>query len=144
RQLRGLAREAPEFVPAWVSAGERYAQAGRAAAARRAWVRGVRRRPAAVLLERIAAHDAAAGQPKRTARLLRALLRRHPGGPALALRLARHLLAHGDLDGAAAVLDGLPETADPTAQALRAELARARGGVRRAADGFARALAADP
>jgi thioredoxin-like negative regulator of GroEL len=143
RQLRGLAREAPDFVPAWVSAGERYAQAGRAAAARRAWVRGVRRRPAAVLLERIAAHDAAAGQPKRTARLLRALLRRHPGDPALALRLARHLLAHGDLDGAAAVLDGLPETADPTAQALRAELARARGDVRSAADGFARALGPD-
>src|SRR4029450_1424830 len=47
RQLRGLAREAPEFVPAWVSAGERYARAGGAAAARRAWGRGGRRGPAA-------------------------------------------------------------------------------------------------
>src|SRR5262249_59540832 len=30
RRLHGLAREAPEFVPAWVSAGDRYARAGRA------------------------------------------------------------------------------------------------------------------
>src|SRR5262249_6565101 len=92
RQLRGLAREAPALVPAWVSAGERYARAGRAAAARRVWVRGLRRRPAAVLLERIAAHDDAAGQPKRTVRLLRALVRRHPDDVSLALRLARHQL----------------------------------------------------
>jgi tetratricopeptide (TPR) repeat protein len=143
RQLRGLAREAPEFVPAWVSTGERYARAGRAAAARRAWVRGVRRRPAAVLLEHIAAHDDAAGQPKRTARLLRALVRRHPGEATLALRLARHQLEHGDPDAAAAVLDGLPGATDPAALALRAEVARARGDAQGAADGFARALGRD-
>jgi HemY protein len=143
RQLRGLAREAPEFIPAWVSAGERYARAGSTSAARRTWVRGVRRRPAAVLLERIAAHDAAAGQPKRTTRLFRTLVRRHPADAGLALRLARHLLTQGDQDGAAAVLDGLPEPSPRTAHALRAELARARGDVHGAADAFARALAPD-
>ncbi len=143
RQLRGLAREAPDFVPAWVSAGDRYARAGRPAAARRTWVRGVRRRPAAVLLERIAAHDDAAGQPKRTARLLRALVRRHPADAALALRLAVHLLTHDDQDGAAAVLDGLPDATSPTAHAVRAELARVRGDAQAAAEGFARALGPD-
>jgi uncharacterized integral membrane protein len=98
RQLRGLAREAPDFIPAWVGAGDRYAQAGRSFAARRAWVRGLRRRAAAVLLDRIEAHDAAAGQPQRTTRLLRTLVRRHPADVGLALRLARHLLARGEQD----------------------------------------------
>src|SRR5262249_11177974 len=127
------------FIPAWVAAGERYARAGRAVAARRAWVRCVRRRPAAVLLARIEAHDAASGRPKRTTRLLRGLLRRHPSDTGLALRLARHLLVQGDLDGAAAVLDGLPGSADT----LRAELARTRGDANGAADAFARALGPD-
>lgn len=143
RQLRGLARETPDFVPAWVSAGERYARAGRASVARRVWRRGLRRRPAAVLLERIASHDAAAGQPQRTARLLRALLRRTPDDVGLSLRLARHLLAQGDQDGAGAVLDGLPDTALPAGDIMRAELARARGDVRAAADTFARAFGPD-
>jgi thioredoxin-like negative regulator of GroEL len=140
RQLRALAREAPEFIPAWVSAGDRYAQAGRAFVARRSWVRGLRRRTAAALLDRIAAHDAAAGQPRRTTRLLRSLVRRHPTDVGLALRLARHLIACGDLDGAAAVLDGLPDAPAAMTDALRAELARARGDTRAAADAFARAL----
>ena len=130
RHLRGLAREAPDFIPAWVAAGERYAQAGRAAAARRTWVRGLRRRAAAVLLDRIEAQDAAAGQPQRTARLLRGLLPRHPAEPAVALRLARHLIARGELDEAARVLDGAPEAAAPLADGLRGELARARGDAR--------------
>jgi thioredoxin-like negative regulator of GroEL len=143
RQLRGLAREAPQFIPAWVAAGERYARAGRAFVARRTWVRGLRRRPAAVLLAHIESHDAAAGQPKRTARLLRALLRRHPTDTALALRLARHLLAQGDADGAAAVLDGLPQPSPLHAVTLRAELARTRGDARGAADAFACALGPD-
>ena len=84
RQLRGLAREAPDFLPAWVSAGDRYAQAGRAFVARRTWLRGLRRRPAAALVDRITAHDGAAGQPQRTTRLLRSLMRRHPDAPAVA------------------------------------------------------------
>jgi Tfp pilus assembly protein PilF len=140
RQLRGLARDAPDFIPAWVAAGERYAQAGRPAAARRIWVRGLRRRAAGVLLDRIEAQDAAAGQPQRTARLLRRLLPRHPAEPAVALRLARHLIARGELDEAARVLDGVPEAAAPLADGLLGELARARGDVRAAADAFARAL----
>jgi thioredoxin-like negative regulator of GroEL len=136
RQLRALAREAPDFIPAWVSAGDRFAAAGRVSAARRTWLRGLRRRPAAVLLDRLEAHDAAAGQPHRTARLLRSLLRRQPADTSLARRLARHQLARGDLDAAATVLDGLPAPA----HALRAELARARGDMHAAAEGFARAL----
>lgn len=140
RQLRGLAREAPEFIPAWVGAGDRYAQAGRAFAARRAWLRGLRRRPAAVLLDRLESHDAAVGQPQRTTRLLRGLVRRQPTDHGLALRLARHLVARGDLAGAAAVLDTLPERPAAATDALRAELARARGETRAAADAFARVL----
>jgi lipopolysaccharide biosynthesis regulator YciM len=140
RQLRGLAREAPDFIPAWVSAGDRYAQAGRASIARRTWVRGLRRRPAVVLLDRIDAHDTAAGQPQRTTRLLRALLRRHAGDAAVTLRLARHLISRGELEEAARLLDGVPGAAAPLVDGLRGELARARGDARAAADAFARAL----
>jgi len=140
RQLRGLAREAPDFIPAWVTAGERYAESGRAFTARRTWVRGVRRRPAAVLLDRIEAHDAAAGRPQRTTRLLHGLRRRHADEPSVALRLARHLIGQGDLDEAAEILNGLPDGAPDLTDALRGELARARGDAGAAADAFARAL----
>jgi thioredoxin-like negative regulator of GroEL/uncharacterized integral membrane protein len=143
RQLRGIAREAPDFIPAWVTAGERYAESGRAFIARRTWVRGLRRRRAAVLLDRIEAHDAAAGQPQRTTRLLRGLHRRHADEPSVALRLARHLIGRGDLDEAAQVLNGLPDGAAALADALRGELARARGDAGAAADAFARALGPD-
>jgi len=140
RQLRGLAREAPDFIPAWLAAGERYAQAGRAYAARRTWVRGLRHRPSAVLLDRIAAHDAAAGQSKRTTRVLRSVRRRYADDTAVAMRLARHLIAGGELEEATALLDGLPETSATLADALRGEVARARGDTRTAADAFARVL----
>jgi hypothetical protein len=123
-----------------VTAGERYAESGRAFVARRTWVRGVRRRPAAVLLERIEAQDAAAGRPQRTTRLLRALHRRHAAELSVALRLARHLIAQGDLDEAAEILSGLPDGPAALADGLRGELARARGDAGVAADAFARAL----
>ena len=138
RQLRALAREAPDFIPAWASAGDRYAQAGRAFAARRTWVRGLRRRAASPLLERIEGHDAAANRPQRTTRLLRSLLRRGEVEPVVALHLARHLLARGELDDAAVVLDGLPDGA--ASQVLRGQLARARGDTAAAADAFALAV----
>jgi tetratricopeptide (TPR) repeat protein len=143
RQLHGLAREAQEFVPAWVSAGDRYARAGRSFQARRTWKHGLRQRPAAVLLERVEAHDAAAGQPSRTTRLLRRLARRYPDQPVVSLRLARHLLAHDAVDEAAGILDALSEPATRPADALRGEIARARGDAPAAADGFARALGPD-
>jgi tetratricopeptide (TPR) repeat protein len=140
RHLRGLAREAPDFIPAWVTAGDRYAESGRAFTARRTWVRGLRRRPAAVLLDRIESHDAAAGQPQRTERLLRGLLRRRPDEPGVALRLVRVLIGRNELDEAERTLNGLPDAAAPLADALRGELARARGDARAAADAFARAV----
>jgi tetratricopeptide (TPR) repeat protein len=143
RQLHGLAREAPEFVPAWVSAGDRYARAGRSFLARRAWKRGLRQRPAAVLLDRIEAHDHAAGQPARTTRLIRRVAGRHPGNVSVTLRLARHLLAHEAFDEAVGVLDASAVPAVPQADALRGELARVRGDAAAAADGFARALGPD-
>ena len=143
RQLHGLAREAPEFVPAWVSAGDRYARAGRSFHARRTWKRGLRQRPAAVLLDRVEAHDSAAGQPARTTRLFRRVAARHPENAGLTLRLARHLLAHEALDEAAGILDAGVMPAVRQADALRGELARTRGDAAAAADGFARALGPD-
>jgi lipopolysaccharide biosynthesis regulator YciM len=143
RQLHGLAREAPEFVPAWVSAGDRYARAGRSFHARRAWKRGLRQRPAAVLLDRVEAHDSAAGQPARTTRLFRRVAVRYPGNAGVTLRLARQLLAHEALDEATGILDTDPMLAVPQADALRGELARARGDATAAAEGFARALGPD-
>src|SRR5262249_50316306 len=143
RQLHGLAREAPELVPAWVSGGARSARAGRSFQARRAWKRGLRQRPAAVLLERVEAHDSAAGQPARTTRLFRRVAGRHAGNAGVTLRLARHLLTHEAFDEAASVLDTSAVPAVPQADALRGELARARGDAAAAADGFARALGPD-
>ena len=139
RILLRLAREEPAFVAAWVSAGDRLAEAGMPVRARRAWSRGAAHRPAAVLLERLESHDAAAGRPGRTSRTYRRLRRRHPDDALLVLLFARHLLRLRDLDGAAALLDGMD--APPAAGLLRGELARLRGDHERAATEFAAALA---
>src|SRR5258706_548709 len=55
RRLLGLAREHPGFVAAWVAAGDQLRARGRTIRARRVYERGARARPAAVLLERMAA-----------------------------------------------------------------------------------------
>jgi len=138
RALLTLAREDPSFVPAWVSAGDRLAEAGRRLRARRAWERGAAHRPNPVLLERLEAHDAADGRPARTTRVYRKLVRRHPDDPTLRLLFARHLLrVH-----APAEADGVLGAADsPAAHALRAERARQQGDFERAASEFAGALA---
>src|SRR5262249_11985693 len=66
-----------------------------------------------------------------------------PGSPSVTLRLARHLLAHEAFDEAAGILDTGDVPAVPQADALRGELARARGDAGAAADAFARALGPD-
>jgi lipopolysaccharide biosynthesis regulator YciM len=96
-----------------------------------------------VLLDRVEAHDRAAGQPARTTRVFRRVASRHPGNASVTLRLARHLLAHEAFDEAAGVLDASAVPAVPQADALRGELARVRGDAAAAADGFARALGPD-
>jgi len=140
RVLVALAREAPEFTPAWVSAGDLLAAAGRRFAARRTWERGARMRPAGVLLERLERLDA--DRPERVTRLYRRLRRRHPDIGTLPLLHVRHLLAHGALDEAEAELSALPAAlaAHPLALALRGEAHRLRGNHTLAADTFARAL----
>jgi predicted Zn-dependent protease len=145
RLLLGLAREDPGFLPAWVSAGDVLARAGRRLRARRVWERAARRQPAVVLLDRLERLNASDGKPDRTSRLLRRLQRRHPESEAIALVLARHLLGRGLLDDAGAVLEALPDglAAQPLALVLAAELARRRGNATVAADGFARAAGPD-
>jgi tetratricopeptide (TPR) repeat protein len=142
RLLLGLAREDPHFVPAWVSAGDRFAAAGSRLTARRIWERGARRQPALVLLERIERLNASEHKPERTTRLYRRLLRRHPTSPALRLLFARHLLAQGALDQADEVLTSLPSSVagHPVAHALWGELHRRRGNHSLAADTYARAF----
>src|SRR4029077_10120201 len=95
RLLLGLAREEPSFVPAWVSAGDLLAKAGRRFAARRAWERGARRRAAVVLLERLDGRSTSEGRPERAPRLYRRLQRRHPESAAVHFMLVRHLVAQG-------------------------------------------------
>ena len=142
RLLVALAREDPRFVPAWVSAGDRFAAAGRRLAARRTWERGARGQPAAVLLERIEHLNAGEGKPERTTRLYRRLIRRHGDAPAARLLFARHLMARGDLKQADEVLASLspPVAGDPLAHALWGELHRRRGNHSVAADTYARAF----
>jgi lipopolysaccharide biosynthesis regulator YciM/uncharacterized integral membrane protein len=141
RQMLALAREHPEFVPAWVSAGDLLAAAGRSLPARRVWERGARHQPAAVLLERLEAHNVE--RPERTARVLRRLQRRHPDAPAIRFQHVRHLLTHGALDRANEELSSLPASAasHPLAHALWGELHQRRGNVTLAAETMARALA---
>ena len=99
RQLRALAHEAPDFVPAWVSAGDRYG-AGRAARGGPARLGcgacGIDRPPSCSNGSRRL--DAAARRGAATGRLLRRLAERHPTDPRRRLHLARRLIAHGELD----------------------------------------------
>jgi tetratricopeptide (TPR) repeat protein len=145
RLLVALTREDPSFVPAFVSAGDFLERNGRRMAARRAWERGARRRPATVLLERLERLNASEGRPERTARLLRRLRRRHPDDGPLFLFLARHLILRGALDEATEVLSALPApvAGDPLAHALWGELHRRRGEHHIAADTFVRAYGTD-
>lgn len=145
RLLLSIAREDPRFVPAWVAAGDHFERAGRRFAARRAWERGARRRPAVVLLERLERLHASEKKPERTARLYHRLRRRHPESPAVALLLARHLITQGRLDEAEAVLNTLPSAAagHRLVHVLWGELHRARGNHSLAAETYARAFGAD-
>jgi tetratricopeptide (TPR) repeat protein len=145
RLLLAIAREDPRFVPAWVGAGDHFERAGRRFAARRAWERGARRRPAVVLLERLERLHASEGKPERTARLYQRLRRRHPESAALALLHARHLIAQGRLDEAEAALNTLPASAasDRLVHVLWGEVHRGRGNHSLAAETFARAFGAD-
>jgi lipopolysaccharide biosynthesis regulator YciM len=141
RQLRGILREDRSFVPARVSAGDLFVREGRPTLARRMWERGARRRPAAVLLQRIAELDAREKRPERTTRLYRRLLRRHPDA-ALRLLFARHLVEQDALDDAAAVLRELdaPVASGPVAQTLWGELYRRQGHHDQASAAFAQGL----
>jgi len=143
RRLMGLAREHPGFVAAWVSAGDRLRDHGKPKRARRIWERGARVRPAAVLLERIAALDAAASHPEYTTKTLDRLRRHHPTDVGLAAAIVRHHLDTDALDRAAAALTTMPAdaTADPVLEALRGELARRRGDADAAATHLAHAAA---
>lgn len=141
RRLDRLAREAPGFLPAVVAAGDRWMAAGRPRRARRIWRRGAVARPAPVLLERLEAHDAAAGHPQRTIRLYERLRRRHPEDTILALYQVRNLLANERLEAARQALDTLPERArNAAAEALRAEWHRRCGDLGAAVASYTRAL----
>jgi tetratricopeptide (TPR) repeat protein len=142
RLLVGLTREDRTFLPAWVSAGDVLAAAGRRLTARRVWERGARQRPDGVLLERIEQLNASEGRPERTTRLYRRLLRRHPNTPGVALLFARHLIGKGELAEAEQVLSAIPapDSGDGLVHALWGELHRRRGNHSLAADSFARAM----
>jgi len=142
RLLAALGREDPTFVPAWVSSGDKFAQAGRRLAARRVWERGARHVPATVLLERLERLAASEGKPERMTRFHRKLMRRHPQAAALRFLAARHLLAQGALGAAEEALSSFPTeiAGHPLSHALWAELHRRRGNHAVAADSFARAF----
>src|SRR2546429_1819596 len=141
RLLIALAREDPTFVPAWVSAGDALARAGRTLAARRVWERGARYRPAAVLLERIERANTDERHPERTARVYRRLLRRHPRARSLPLLFARFLVLQQRFEEAGEVLRALPEPAagNSFAHLVWGELHRRQGQHDQASAAFAQA-----
>jgi tetratricopeptide (TPR) repeat protein len=145
KRLAALAAEAPEFTAAWVAAGDRWVAAGRPAVARRTWLRGLRRHPQPVLLERLERHHDALGVPDRMGRAYRALRRKQPDDALIALYHVRWLLRREALDEAARELATLPEAARDGAAAttLAGELARRRGDTAAATAAWARAMGPD-
>jgi predicted Zn-dependent protease len=145
RVLVGLAREDRAFVPAWVSAGDLYARAGRKLKARRVWEKGAVLTTAPVLLDRIERVNRSEKKPARTARFYRRLRHLYPDEPGIALLFARHLILTGDLQGASTLLESLPPklTDDPRAHALWAEVHRRRGNHDVAANSYALACGPD-
>jgi tetratricopeptide (TPR) repeat protein len=145
RHLSALAREDPRFLPAWVSAGDLYARAGRPVAARRIWERGLRHLPSAVLLDRLERLATSQGRPERMTRVYRRVMRRHRDATVVPLLFARHLITRGALDDAAELLAGLPSTLEghPLPHALWGELHRRRGNDKLAAESFSRAVGLD-
>jgi predicted Zn-dependent protease len=142
-RLLALAREHPGFVAAWVLAGDRLHAAGHAARARRTYEAGAEMRPAAVLVARLAALDAEAGQPDRTIVTLRRLRRHHPTDLGILAALVRSHLQHDALDDAEAALASWPPDGSGAAalEALRGETCRRRGRFEQAAAHLARAAA---
>jgi predicted Zn-dependent protease len=142
RILQTLAYETPDFLPAWVSAGDHFLKAGKPAKARKVWERGAWHRPAAVLLERLEELNAGEQAPALTTKLYRRLLKRHPAARLLPLLFARHLLGRGEKDLATATLEeaGAAGSSSPAATALWAESLRQHGRHEEAAGAFARAL----
>jgi lipopolysaccharide biosynthesis regulator YciM len=141
-RLLALAREHPGFVTAWVAAGDCLRSAGRTLRARRAYERGARVRPAAVLLARLTELDAAERHPERTVRTLRRLHRLHPHDATVVAALVRHHLREDALDAAEAVLASWPADAPtvPVLEALRGECCRRRQQVEQAVVHLARAV----
>jgi tetratricopeptide (TPR) repeat protein len=145
RHLVALAREDPQFVPAWVSGGDLYARAGRHVTARRVWERGLRYVPSPILFDRLERLATSQGRPERMTRVYRRALRRHRNDTTVPLLFARHLITRGALDDAAELLAGLPSALEGHAlpQALWGELHRRRGNDKLAAESFSRALGLD-
>jgi len=144
RELRRLVREDPDFIPGWVTLGDRLAAAGRQRAARRAWERAARQHPAAILLDRLEAAYAEHGDAAQVAEVYQDLKRRHPEVPAVGVWFARHLLAQGGIDRAAAELEAVPEplaSSGPVAM-LWGDVHLARGEHAEAAAAFRRAACA--
>lgn len=145
KRLAALGAEAPDFTAAWVLAGDRWLAAGRPAVARRTWLRGMRRHPQPILLDRLERHHDALGVADRMGRVYRALRRHHPDDALLAVYHVRWLLRRDALDEAARALETLPEAARDTAVAstLAGELARRRGDTTAATAAWARAMGPD-
>ena len=144
RRLLALGREHPGFTPAWVVAGDRLQGARRTFRARRVYERGLRQRPATVLVERLAALDTGEGRPARTLRTLRALGHGRAIDAELLSALVRQHLLHDALDEAEAALASWSEGAPATAalEAMRGECCRRRGQSEQATLHFGRAAAA--
>lgn len=124
RRLSALARQAPDFTPAAVAAGDRWLSVGRPFFARRTWERSVMHTPAQPLLDRLETLYTDTKRPERAHALYKRLRAAHPAHPLVLLRAARFALVTGALDDAAATLNAVPPAiaATPAAELLTAVL----------------------
>lgn len=140
RELYGVLRADPGFLPAAVSLGDLLRTLGRPADAGRVWLRAARSRPEPVLLSRIESVYRELGRPAKVVSLYRAL-RRRPENDWLIPRFARFLLDEGDAAAAAEELRAARAAQiDGTAvQILRGEIERRLGHVDVSLQAFAEA-----
>ncbi len=125
------------FVPALVSLGDALVDEGRTEDARKVWEKAFKNQPRLIFIERLLAHDGGSRSPRAVALL--AKYREQLDADSVHTLLARIALAAGDVDRAAAELQGVTAQDHPSVQRAWAEVFHHRGDTDKAWEALRRA-----